>query len=142
MQYYHIQYLQDTLVGFRYIFLVYKIFVLIIIALHIRMDLLMFYSFSFRCLNRDRSGKILLNLCFSLLLMNGSFLLGATNIVSNRNGCAAIALFIHYFVLTSLTWMGIEATNMYQLLIHVFASSETHFLLKRCSIGWGKIYFR
>ncbi|XP_076367674.1 uncharacterized protein LOC143255622 isoform X2 [Tachypleus tridentatus] len=90
----------------------------------------------FRCLNRDRSGKILLNLCVSMLLMNIAFLIGSQQ-RSSVHVCVIVAIFIHYFLLTSLAWMCVEAINMYQMLIHVFASTETRFLLKRCLIAWG-----
>lgn len=90
----------------------------------------------FRCLNRDHSGKILLNLCFSMLLMNLSFL--ANSIPYFRKElCTISAIFIHYFVLTTLSWMCVEAINIYQLLIHVFASAETRFMLKRFIFAWG-----
>ncbi|GFX53538.1 adhesion G-protein coupled receptor G4 [Trichonephila clavipes] len=91
----------------------------------------------FGCLNRDHPGKILANLCFSLLLMNATFLIEAMDPVIGGNACAVIGLLLHYFVLTSLSWMCVEAINMYQLLVHVFASSETHFMLKRCFFAWG-----
>ncbi|KFM74455.1 putative G-protein coupled receptor 112, partial [Stegodyphus mimosarum] len=70
-------------------------------------------------------------------MMNAIFLTGAAEPANGGNACAAVGLFLHYFVLTSLTWMCVEAINMYQLLVHVFASSETHFLLKRCFFAWG-----
>ncbi|XP_064483453.1 adhesion G protein-coupled receptor E1-like [Ornithodoros turicata] len=92
----------------------------------------------FRCLNKDRSGKILLNLCVSMLLLNASFLVGSLH---EKLGwidlCFAVAIAMHYFLLTSLAWMGAEALNMYQMLIHVFASSETCFMFKRCIVAWG-----
>ncbi|XP_054722019.1 cadherin EGF LAG seven-pass G-type receptor 3-like [Uloborus diversus] len=91
----------------------------------------------FGCLNRDHPGKILICLCLSLLLMNAMFLLGAFDIEMGGHLCAAIALSLHYLVLTSLSWMCVEAVNMYQLLVQVFASSETHFMLKRCLYAWG-----
>lgn len=114
----------------------------------------------FRVLNRDRSGKILLNLCVSMLLLNVSFLFGAfqsesqvpsddvirsattsnvtsSDIVAKDPVCTAVAVFTHYFVLTTVAWMTVEAFNMYQLLIYVFATSETRFLLKRCFAAWG-----
>ncbi|XP_067132700.1 adhesion G protein-coupled receptor L4-like isoform X1 [Centruroides vittatus] len=93
----------------------------------------------FGCLHRDHSGKILLNLCISLALMNVSFLLGSHH-NSPKHGhsvCLSVAILTHYFLLTSLAWMCVEAVNMYQLLIHVFASAETHFLLKRFILAWG-----
>ncbi|XP_042899870.1 adhesion G protein-coupled receptor E2 isoform X1 [Parasteatoda tepidariorum] len=91
----------------------------------------------FGCLNRDHSGKILSNLCLSLLLMNLSFICLSFEPRIGGHVCALVALLLHYFVLTSLSWMSVEAINMYQLLVHVFASSETHFLLKRCLFAWG-----
>lgn len=93
----------------------------------------------FGCLHRDHSGKILLNLCISLALMNISFLLGSHH-SSSKHGqsiCLSVAILTHYFLLSSLAWMCVEAVNMYQLLIHVFASAETHFLLKRFILAWG-----
>lgn len=96
-----------------------------------------------RCLNRDRSGKILLNLCVSLLLMNLAFLLVAVREYMDRNLmvvtdlCTGVAMLTHYLVLTSLMWMLVEAINMYQLLITVFATAETKFMCKRMLAAWG-----
>ncbi|GIY05036.1 adhesion G-protein coupled receptor G6 [Caerostris darwini] len=91
----------------------------------------------FGCLNRDHPGKILTQLCFSLLLMNATYLLEAFVPSNGKDICAAIAMLLHYFVLSSLSWMCVEAINMYHLLVYVFGSSETHFMLKRCLFGWG-----
>lgn len=91
-----------------------------------------------RCLNRDHPGQILLHLCVSMLLMNASFLAGGSR-RAHAEVCAAVAVLVHYFLLSSLAWMCVEATNMYQLLVHVFASAESHFMLKRSILAWGKI---
>jgi len=96
-----------------------------------------------RCLNRDRSGKILLNLCISLLLMNLAFLLVVVQEYMDKhstvvvNMCTGVTVLTHYVVLTSLMWMLVEAINMYQLLITVFATSETKFMCKRMLAAWG-----
>uniref|UniRef100_A0A1W7RAV2 Cadherin EGF LAG seven-pass G-type receptor 2 n=1 Tax=Hadrurus spadix TaxID=141984 RepID=A0A1W7RAV2_9SCOR len=90
----------------------------------------------FRCLNRDHSGKILLNLCISMFLMNFAFLSNSIPFF-RKELCTGSAILIHYFVLTTLSWMCIEAINIYQLLIHVFASAETRFMLKRFFAAWG-----
>ncbi|PSN51903.1 hypothetical protein C0J52_12799 [Blattella germanica] len=96
----------------------------------------------FRCLNRDRSGKILLNLSLSLLLMNIAFLLVAFEEYLGSQWlivvdlCTAVALLTHYLVLTSLMWMLVEALNIYQLLITVFATAETKFMCKRMFCAW------
>ncbi|GIX91833.1 adhesion G-protein coupled receptor G6 [Caerostris extrusa] len=91
----------------------------------------------FRCLNRDHPGKILIQLCCSLLSLNTTFLLEALVPSNGKHFCAAIAMLLHYLVLSSLSWMCVEATNMYHLLVYVFGSYETHFMLKRCLFGWG-----
>lgn len=95
-----------------------------------------------RCLNRDRSGKILLNLCISLLFMNISFLFISIKEhidMYQVDTCLIVTLLAHYFVLTSLSWMMVEAINMYQLLITVFATSETRFMFKRMMFAWGEL---
>lgn len=51
--------------------------------------------------------------------------------------CLIVAVSTHYFVLTTLAWMSVEAMNMYQLLITVYATSETHFMAKRLLLTWG-----
>ena len=115
-------------------------------------------------LRRDRGGKILLNLSLSLLLLNVAFLMGASlgnvNVVSNLSSsktrlwiagsdgvqsrnpyadwCARLAVLVHYLLLSSLCWMLVEAVHMYQLLITVFANSETSFMLKRTAAAWGQ----
>ncbi|XP_021341961.1 cadherin EGF LAG seven-pass G-type receptor 1-like isoform X1 [Mizuhopecten yessoensis] len=92
----------------------------------------------FRSLNRERSGKILLNMCVSMLMLNVSFLLMAETSQSDGEGlCIAVGVLIHYFLLTTLTWMCTEAINMYQALIKVFTKYSSYFILKRCVVAWG-----
>ncbi|XP_053377693.1 adhesion G-protein coupled receptor G6-like isoform X3 [Mercenaria mercenaria] len=92
-----------------------------------------------RCLNREKSGKILMNLCASMLLLNAFFFLGSeTSLSLSGDGmCKAAAILLHYFLLTTLTWMLVEAINMYQALITVFTKYSGFFMLKRCIFAWG-----
>lgn len=93
----------------------------------------------FRSLSRERSSKILLNMCVSMLLMNVAFLMMAETTMSRSYGlCVAIAILLHYFLLTSLMWMLTEAINMYHALITVFTTYTSQFILKRCLVAWGK----
>ncbi|NWT61227.1 AGRG1 protein, partial [Erythrocercus mccallii] len=46
-------------------------------------------------------------------------------------------LFLHFSLLSCLTWMGIEGYNLYRLVIEVFNAYHDHFLLKLCLVGWG-----
>ena len=48
-------------------------------------------------------------------------------------------MLLHYFLLTTLMWMLVEAVNMYQALIKVFTKYSGYFMLKRCVGAWGKI---
>ncbi|XP_077495708.1 uncharacterized protein LOC144106737 [Amblyomma americanum] len=92
----------------------------------------------FGSLNKDRSGKILLNLCSAMLLLNVAFLVGSLHErFPKLDLCLGTAVATHYFLLACLAWMGVEAANMYQMLVHVFASAETCFMLKRLLIAWG-----
>ena len=47
------------------------------------------------------------------------------------------AAVVHYATLATLLWMGVEAGNMYAMLVRVFGSSGGCFLLKRGLIAWG-----
>ncbi|CAL4150551.1 unnamed protein product, partial [Meganyctiphanes norvegica] len=90
----------------------------------------------FRTLNRDRSGKIVMNLSLALLLLNIIFLI-STGVKPPSVICTALAAALHYLVLAAFAWMLVEATNMYQLLITVFASQEMYFMAKRIAGAWG-----
>ncbi|XP_063614687.1 uncharacterized protein LOC134787814, partial [Penaeus indicus] len=90
----------------------------------------------FRTLNRDRSGKIVMNLSLALLLLNCVFFI-TTQVKPTSIACTALGAALHYLVLAAFAWMLVEAANMYQLLITVFASAETHFMAKRVVGAWG-----
>ncbi|KAH7977001.1 hypothetical protein HPB52_022811 [Rhipicephalus sanguineus] len=73
-----------------------------------------------------------------MMLLNVSFLLGSLHqSFPGKVLCLGAAVATHYFLLACLAWMGVEAANMYQLLLHAFASSETCFMLKRVLTAWG-----
>ncbi|XP_055338861.1 adhesion G-protein coupled receptor G6-like [Paramacrobiotus metropolitanus] len=93
----------------------------------------------FRQLRADRSGKILINLCCAIAGLNLTFVAASlASIAPFHVSCFVASAFIHIFVLASLLWMGIEASNMYQMLIQVFYNvNEHHFLMKRMVLGWG-----
>ncbi|PVD24968.1 hypothetical protein C0Q70_15464 [Pomacea canaliculata] len=91
-------------------------------------------------LNKDKSGKILLNLCVALLLLNIVFLangLSAGSDNSTRASCTAVAVILHYLLLASLAWMLVEAVEMYRALVTVFSKYAQCYMLKRCVVGWG-----
>ncbi|ROT61522.1 G-protein coupled receptor 64 [Penaeus vannamei] len=82
------------------------------------------------------SGKIVMNLSLALLLLNCVFFI-TTQVKPSSIACTALGAALHYLVLAAFAWMLVEAANMYQLLITVFASAETHFMAKRVVGAWG-----
>ncbi|XP_075366371.1 adhesion G-protein coupled receptor G1 isoform X2 [Mycteria americana] len=60
---------------------------------------------------------------------------------SSEAVCRAGGLFLHFSLLSCLTWMGIEGYNLYRLVIEVFNAYHDHFLLKLCLVGWGLPFF-
>ncbi|KAM7368291.1 hypothetical protein PAMP_014526 [Pampus punctatissimus] len=93
---------------------------------------------AFEKLRRDYPSKILMNLSTSLLFLNMVFLLDSW--LANQNTdwlCKWVAVSLHYFLLTSFTWMGLESIHMYIALVKVFNTYIRRYILKFCIIGWG-----
>ena len=56
-------------------------------------------------------------------------------------GCVTVAALIHYFTLTTMTWMGVEARNLYSKLVTVF-EPESDWIMRVASLtAWGKNLF-
>ncbi|XP_063794623.1 adhesion G-protein coupled receptor G4 [Pseudophryne corroboree] len=92
----------------------------------------------FRQLRKDYPSKILINLSFSLLMLNLTFLVNNwLSSFQNQGLCISIAATLHYFLLTSFTWMGLEAVHMYFAFVKVFNSYVHKYILKLCIAGWG-----
>ena len=56
--------------------------------------------------------------------------------------CKAIASLLHYFLLSSIVWMSIEAYNLYQDLVKVFDTtliSQNEFMCRAGVVGWSKL---
>ncbi|XP_037013443.2 adhesion G-protein coupled receptor G2 isoform X3 [Artibeus jamaicensis] len=93
---------------------------------------------AFEKIRRDYPSKILIQLCAALLLLNVVFLLDSWVALYNmRTLCISAAAFLHYFLLVSFTWMGLEAFHMYLALVKVFNTYIRKYILKFCIIGWG-----
>ncbi|XP_054604209.2 adhesion G-protein coupled receptor G6 isoform X8 [Nothobranchius furzeri] len=93
---------------------------------------------AFEQLRRDYPSKILMNLSTSLLSLNMVFLLdGWLASLDNTQVCLSVAVLLHYFLLTSFTWMGLESVHMYIALVKVFNTYIRRYILKFCIIGWG-----
>lgn len=93
--------------------------------------------FSTRQQLKTRPNKILINLCLALIGIIAVFLAGIDS-TGNQAACKTVGVLIHYFILSALLWMGIEAFNLYLLLVLVFSRDITHFILKCSLVGWGE----
>ncbi|XP_033122131.1 uncharacterized protein LOC117121139, partial [Anneissia japonica] len=85
---------------------------------------------------RSDSKKILCQLCLSLLGLYIVFLAGIDR-TNNSGGCTAVGALLHYFLLSSIFWMSVQAVNMYYLFVKVFNTHVPHFFLKACLFAWG-----
>ncbi|XP_015273075.1 PREDICTED: adhesion G-protein coupled receptor G2 [Gekko japonicus] len=93
---------------------------------------------AFEKIRRDYPSKILIQLCVALLLLNLVFLLDSWIALHHIRGlCISVAVFLHYFLLVSFTWMGLEAFHMYLALVKVFNTYVRKYILKFCVVGWG-----
>ncbi|NWH29378.1 AGRG6 protein, partial [Chloropsis hardwickii] len=93
---------------------------------------------AFEKLRRDYPSKILMNLSSALLFLNLIFLLDGWIASFDIDGlCIAVAALLHFFLLATFTWMGLEAVHMYIALVKVFNTYIRRYILKFCIIGWG-----
>ncbi|NWI60341.1 AGRG1 protein, partial [Calyptomena viridis] len=98
----------------------------------------------FRSKQRDQitSMHIHMNLLGAIFLLDITFLLSEHLASSSSEAvCRAGGLFLHFSLLSCLTWMGIEGYNLYRLVIEVFNAYHDHLLLKLCLVGWGFPFF-
>uniref|UniRef100_H3CGG3 Adhesion G protein-coupled receptor G4b n=1 Tax=Tetraodon nigroviridis TaxID=99883 RepID=H3CGG3_TETNG len=93
---------------------------------------------AFEKLRRDYPSQILINLSLALLGLNLVFLVNSWLSSWGVYGlCVAAASLLHYFLLASFTWMGLEAVHMYFALVKVFNVYVPSYILKFCVLGWG-----
>ncbi|XP_029526244.2 mucin-5AC-like isoform X1 [Oncorhynchus nerka] len=106
-------------------------------AIFLSVTLLTYLAFG--KLRKDIPSKILIQLCVALLFLNLVFLVdGWLALYPDAVGlCISTAWFLHYFLLASFTWMGLEAVHMYLALVKVFNTYIPRYMLKFSLLGWG-----
>ena len=83
-------------------------------------------------------GKILISLCTSLMVLLIVFLIGIER-TSNTKSCQTVAALLHYFILTTFSWMGVEAANLYQMFVKVFQTrNQKGFLIRASAVAGGR----
>ncbi|XP_014911621.1 adhesion G-protein coupled receptor G5-like [Poecilia latipinna] len=91
-----------------------------------------------RKLRGDDSKKIHISLAVALILLNVHFLPSQAAAASSSTAlCRYVALLLHYSLLASVTWMGLEGFHLYILLVKVFNVYVKRYLLKLSVVGWG-----
>lgn len=79
-----------------------------------------------------------MNLLMAVFLLDVSFLLSEpVALTGSEAGCRASAIFLHFSLLTCLSWMGLEGYNLYRLVVEVFGTYVPGYLLKLSVVGWG-----
>ncbi|XP_043843292.1 adhesion G-protein coupled receptor G5 [Dromiciops gliroides] len=84
----------------------------------------------------DSTTYIHMNLHVSVILLNVTFLL-SPSLTLQPVGCVVMAAFLHYALLSCLTWIAIESFNLYLLLVRVYNIYIQRYILKLCVLGWG-----
>ncbi|KAK1163434.1 adhesion G-protein coupled receptor G5-like isoform X1 [Acipenser oxyrinchus oxyrinchus] len=94
--------------------------------------------FKLKKVNIDNSIVIHVNLSASLLLLYFFFLVNdKLSSLRNMTLCKTIAVCMHYSLLSSFNWMGVEAFHMYLMIIKVYNTYVRRYLLKLSLVGWG-----
>ena len=71
-----------------------------------------------------------------MLFLYLAFLLGIDS--ETDVGCIAATFLLHYFVLTTVFWMGVEARHMYITLVSESDRVGRKFMIKAGFFAWGK----
>ena len=77
---------------------------------------------------RNLPGKIIINLALSLLLYQSVFFLSVNN--DHQDICLAVAVLLHFFVLSSFTWMNVMAYDVHRIFTASGMSAEYSFCKK------------
>uniref|UniRef100_A0A8D0F6E3 Adhesion G-protein coupled receptor G1 n=1 Tax=Strix occidentalis caurina TaxID=311401 RepID=A0A8D0F6E3_STROC len=102
----------------------------------------LYFRYSLTPCLRKADMQIHMNLLGAIFLLDVTFLISEHLASSSSEAvCRAGGLFLHFSLLSCLTWMGIEGYNLYRLVIEVFNAYHDHFLLKLCLVGWGLPFF-
>ncbi|XP_024919074.1 adhesion G-protein coupled receptor G6-like isoform X2 [Cynoglossus semilaevis] len=76
---------------------------------------------------------LITHLAFDLVFLLDSWL----SSFSDYSLCITTAATLHYFLLASFTWMGLEGVHMYLALVKVFNRHVPSYILKFSAVGWG-----
>ncbi|XP_031817136.1 adhesion G-protein coupled receptor G7 [Sarcophilus harrisii] len=117
------------------------------------------FQITTRKLRKTSVTWVFVSFCTSMLIFNILFLLGIENSNKNENRtmlhkddnnlfpedinipknhkCTVMAVLLHYFLLVTFTWTGLNAVQLYFLLLRAMRPLPQHFTLFLSLIGWG-----
>ncbi|XP_051841157.1 adhesion G-protein coupled receptor G7 [Antechinus flavipes] len=117
------------------------------------------FQITTRKLRKTSITWVFVSFCTSMLIFNILFLLGIENSNKNENKtvqhkddnvlflrditspknhkCTVMAVLLHYFLLVTFTWTGLNAVQLYFLLLRAMRPLPQHFTLFLSLIGWG-----
>ncbi|XP_063960747.1 adhesion G-protein coupled receptor G2-like [Lytechinus pictus] len=96
-----------------------------------------------KVLREKQTNKIFICLCATLLCLYILFIVMMMLDTARQEcrikdiGCGFIAGLIHYFVLSSMTWMGVEGYNTYLIIVKIFDTYIEKFMHKASVVAWG-----
>ena len=103
----------------------------------------MFLNYFSRKVRQRETSKYHVQLCIALLLM----LVMALVLVATSEqavdllygGCVSISIFVHYFALVAVMWMGAEALLMLQKVVIIFVHITTKYIVTLSLVCWCKL---
>ncbi|XP_063962898.1 uncharacterized protein LOC129271821 isoform X2 [Lytechinus pictus] len=94
-------------------------------------------------LRTKQTSQIFICLCATLLCLYITFviMISLDSIRDYREvqagPCGFLSALVHYFVLSSIAWMGVEGYNTYLVIVKIFNTYIPNFMIKACLAAWG-----
>eukprot|EP00057_Strongylocentrotus_purpuratus_P027861 XP_011682335.1 PREDICTED: G-protein coupled receptor 64-like [Strongylocentrotus purpuratus] len=94
-------------------------------------------------LRTKQTNQIFIYLCLTLLCLYTTFviMISLDSIRDYREvqagPCGFLTALVHYFVLSSIAWMGVEGYNIYLIIVKIFNTYIQNFMIKAFLAAWG-----
>eukprot|EP00057_Strongylocentrotus_purpuratus_P015845 XP_011670319.1 PREDICTED: G-protein coupled receptor 64-like [Strongylocentrotus purpuratus] len=94
-------------------------------------------------LRTKQTNQIFIYLCLTLLCLYTTFviMISLDSIRDYREvqagPCGFLTALVHYFVLSSIAWMGVEGYNIYLIIVKIFNTYIQNFMFKAFLAAWG-----
>ena len=106
-------------------------------------DSKLIHNYLSRKVRQRETSKYHIQLCIALLLMLVMALVlvatSAQAVDLLYGGCVFISIFVHYFALVAVMWMGAEALLMLQKVVIIFVRITTKYIVTLSLVCWCKL---